>query len=130
MFMTKTPDERVFAPQPTNVAGRVLMFKQGLRSYRELPLRLAEFGKVHRYEPSGALHGLMRVRAFTQDDAHVFCTPDQITAEAVKVTELILSIYRDFGFNDVRIKFSDPAAKRGGSDDIWGKAQTGLRDAG
>ena len=83
------------------------MFKQGLRSYRELPLRIAEFGKVHRYEPSGALHGLMRVRAFTQDDAHIFCTPEQITDEAVKVTELILSIYRDFGFNDVRIKFSD-----------------------
>src|SRR6202041_1553827 len=94
-----------------------------------LPLRLAEFGKVHRYEPSGALHGLMRVRAFTQDDAHIFCTPQQITEEAVKVTELILSIYRDFGFDDVRIKFSDRPPKRVGSDEIWDKAEAALRQA-
>jgi threonyl-tRNA synthetase len=119
MFMTKTPDERTFAIKPMNCPGHIQVFKQGLRSYRELPLRLAEFGKVHRYEPSGALHGLMRVRAFTQDDAHIFCTTAQITEESVKVTELILSIYRDFGFEDVRIKFSDRPAKRVGSDESW-----------
>src|SRR6202047_4768764 len=129
MFLTKTPDERVYAIKPMNCPGHVQIFKHGLRSYRELPLRLAEFGKVHRYEPSGALHGLMRVRAFTQDDAHIFCTPDQITTEAVKITELILSIYRDFGFDDVRIKFSDRPAKRVGSDEIWDKAETALRQA-
>src|SRR5471032_3542279 len=112
MYLTKTPDERLYAIKPMNCPGHVQIFKHGLRSYRELPLRLAEFGKVHRYEPSGALHGLMRVRAFTQDDAHIFCTPDQLTAEAVKVTELILSIYRDFGFDDVRIKFSDRPTRR------------------
>jgi threonyl-tRNA synthetase len=129
MFMTQTPDERTFAIKPMNCPGHVQVFKQGLRSYRELPLRLAEFGKVHRYEPSGALHGLMRVRAFTQDDAHIFCTPDQITAEAVNVTELILGIYRDFGFTDVRIKFSDRPPKRVGSDDVWDKAEAALRQA-
>ena len=129
MYMTTTPDERTFAIKPMNCPGHIQVFKQGLRSYRELPLRLAEFGKVHRYEPSGALHGLMRVRAFTQDDAHIFCTPDQITGEAVAVTELILSIYRDFGFDDVRIKFSDRPAKRVGSDDIWDKAESALRQA-
>src|ERR1700731_4344661 len=129
MFLTQTPDDRTFAIKPMNCPGHVQIFKQGLRSYRELPLRLAEFGKVHRYEPSGALHGLMRVRAFTQDDAHIFCTADQITEEAVKVTELILSIYRDFGFDDVRIKFSDRPAKRVGSDDIWDKAEAALRQA-
>jgi threonyl-tRNA synthetase len=129
MFMTKTPDDRTFAIKPMNCPGHIQVFKQGLRSYRELPLRFAEFGKVHRYEPSGALHGLMRVRAFTQDDAHIFCTPDQITEEAVKVTELILSIYRDFGFNDVRIKFSDRPAKRVGTDEIWDKAEAALRQA-
>jgi threonyl-tRNA synthetase len=105
------------------------VFKQGLRSYRELPLRFAEFGKVHRYEPSGALHGLMRVRAFTQDDAHIFCTADQITEESVKVTELILGIYRDFGFEDVRIKFSDRPTKRVGSEEIWDKAEAALQAA-
>jgi threonyl-tRNA synthetase len=130
MFMTQTPDERVFAIKPMNCPGHIQIFKQGLRSYRELPLRLAEFGKVHRYEPSGALHGLMRVRAFTQDDAHVFCTPDQLTSEAVKITELILSIYRDFGFTDVRIKFSDRPPKRVGSDLVWDKAEDALRKAG
>ncbi len=129
MFMTKTPDERVFAIKPMNCPGHVQVFKQGLRSYRELPLRIAEFGKVHRYEPSGALHGLMRVRAFTQDDAHIFCTAEQITAESVKVTELILSIYRDFGFTDVRIKFSDRPAKRVGSDEIWDKSEAALKHA-
>src|SRR5450631_1693604 len=129
MFMTKTPDERTFAIKPMNCPGHVQVFKQGLRSYRELPLRFAEFGKVHRYEPSGALHGLMRVRAFTQDDAHVFCTPDQLTSEAVKITELILSIYRDFGFTEVRIKFSDRPPKRVGSDEVWDKAEAALRQA-
>src|ERR1700686_5297604 len=129
MYLTRTPDERTFAIKPMNCPGHIQVFKQGLRSYRELPLRLAEFGKVHRYEPSGALHGLMRVRAFTQDDAHIFCTADQITTEAVNVTELILSIYRDFGFDDVRIKFSDRPAKRVGSDDIWDKAEAALRQA-
>ena len=129
MYMTQTPDDRVFALKPMNCPGHIQVFKQGLRSYRELPLRLAEFGAVHRYEPSGALHGLMRVRAFTQDDAHIFCTPDQITAESVGVTELILSIYRDFGFDDVRIKFSDRPARRVGSDEIWDKAESALRHA-
>jgi threonyl-tRNA synthetase len=129
MYMTRTPDERTFAIKPMNCPGHVQVFKQGLRSYRELPLRLAEFGKVHRYEPSGALHGLMRVRAFTQDDAHIFCTTEQITAESVAVTQLILSIYRDFGFDDVRIKFSDRPAKRVGSDEIWDKAERALQEA-
>jgi threonyl-tRNA synthetase len=129
MFMTQTPDERTFAIKPMNCPGHIQVFKHGLRSYRELPLRLAEFGKVHRYEPSGALHGLMRVRAFTQDDAHIFCTNEQITAEAVKVTELILSIYRDFGFNDVRIKFSDRPAKRVGSDAVWDIYESALQAA-
>ncbi len=129
MFMTQTPDDRVFALKPMNCPGHIQVFKQGLRSYRELPLRLAEFGAVHRYEPSGALHGLMRVRAFTQDDAHIFCTPEQITAESVKITELILGIYRDFGFDDVRIKFSDRPAKRVGSDEIWDMAEMALRHA-
>src|SRR5271154_2076826 len=107
MFMTRTPDDRTFALKPMNCPGHIQVFKQGLRSYRELPLRFAEFEAVHRYEPSGALNGLMRVRAFTQDDAHIFCTPDQITAESIAVTRLILSIYRDFGFEDVRIKVSE-----------------------
>ena len=129
MYMTRTPDARTFAIKPMNCPGHVQVFKQGLRSYRELPLRLAEFGKVHRYEPSGALHGLMRVRAFTQDDAHIFCTADQITEESVKVTELILSIYRDFGFDEVRIKFSDRPPKRVGSDEIWDKSEAALRQA-
>src|SRR6201986_4208762 len=129
MFFTQPPDDRVFALKPMNCPGHIQVFKQGLRSYRELPLRFAEFGAVNRYEPSGALHGLMRVRSFTQDDAHVFCTPDQITAESVKITDLILSIYRDFGFTDVRIKFSDRPAKRVGSDEIWDQAEAALRHA-
>src|ERR1700728_4417379 len=123
MYMTQTPDERIYAIKPMNCPGHIQVFKQGLRSYRELPLRFAEFGAVNRYEPSGALHGLMHVRSFTQDDAHIFCTEEQMTAEAVKVTELILSIYRDFGFNDVRIKFSDRPPKRVGSDEIWDHAE-------
>jgi threonyl-tRNA synthetase len=129
MFLTQTPDERVYAIKPMNCPGHVQVFNQGLKSYRDLPLRLCEFGKVHRYEPSGALHGLMRVRAFTQDDAHVFCTEDQITAESVAVTDLILGIYRDFGFDDIRVKFSDRPVRRVGSDTIWDKAEAALRAA-
>ncbi len=129
MFTTQTPDERVYAIKPMNCPGHVQIFKQGIRSYRDLPVRFAEFGKVHRYEPSGALHGLMRVRAFTQDDAHIFVTPAQITAESVAVTKLILDIYRDFGFDDVRIKFSDRPQKRVGSDDVWDTAETALKAA-
>lgn len=129
MFTTQTPDERVYAIKPMNCPGHVQIFRQGLRSYRDLPVRYAEFGKVHRYEPSGALHGLMRVRAFTQDDAHIFVSPEQITTESVAVTQLILDIYRDFGFDDVRIKFSDRPEKRVGSDDIWDKAEAALKEA-
>ena len=128
-YTTQTPDERVYAIKPMNCPGHVQIFKQGIRSYRDLRLRLAEFGKVHRYEPSGALHGLMRVRAFTQDDAHVFITPEQITAESVAITELLLSIYRDFGFDDLRIKFSDRPAKRVGADDVWDEAEAALQAA-
>jgi threonyl-tRNA synthetase len=119
----------VYAIKPMNCPGHIQVFNQGLKSYRDLPLRLCEFGKVHRYEPSGALHGLMRVRGFTQDDAHIFCTEDQITAESVAVTDLILSIYRDFGFDDIRIKFSDRPAKRVGSDAVWDRAEQALRAA-
>jgi threonyl-tRNA synthetase len=129
MFLTATPDERVYAIKPMNCPGHIQVFNQGLKSYRDLPLRLCEFGKVHRYEPSGALHGLMRVRGFTQDDAHIFCTEEQITAESVAVTDLILSIYRDFGFDDIRIKFSDRPAKRVGSDEVWDRAEQALRAA-
>jgi threonyl-tRNA synthetase len=129
MYLTRTPDERVYAIKPMNCPGHVQIFKHGLRSYRELPVRLAEFGKVHRYEPSGALHGLMRVRAFTQDDGHVFITEEQITAESVAITQLILDIYRDFGFDEVAIKFSDRPAKRIGSDDIWDRAERALQEA-
>jgi threonyl-tRNA synthetase len=126
MFLTKTPDERTYAIKPMNCPGHVQIFKHGLRSYRELPVRFCEFGKVHRYEPSGALHGLMRVRAFTQDDAHVFITEEQITEEAAAITRLILDIYRDFGFDDLRIKFADRPPKRVGSDEIWDTAEKAL----
>src|ERR1700677_1272618 len=131
MFLVqpREEDERTFVIKPMNCPGHIQIFKNGLKSYRDLPFKLAEFGKVHRFEPSGALHGLMRVRAFTQDDAHIFCTNAQITAEAVKVTELILSIYRDFGFNDVRIKFSDRPAKRVGSDEVWDIYESALKQA-
>jgi threonyl-tRNA synthetase len=112
-----------------NCPGHVQIFKQGLRSHHDLPIRFAEFGKVHRYEPSGALHGLMRVRAFTQDDAHVFITEEQITDESVKIIRLLLDIYRDFGFDDVRVKFSDRPAKRVGSDEIWTRSEQALQDA-
>ncbi len=129
MFLTQTPDERVYAIKPMNCPGHVQIFKHGLRSYRELPVRFAEFGKVHRYEPSGALQGLMRVRAFTQDDGHVFITEDQITAESVAITNLILEIYRDFGFQDVRVKFADRPPKRVGTDEIWDRAEAALQAA-
>jgi len=129
MFLTEAPDERVYAIKPMNCPGHVQIFRQGIRSYRDLPLRFAEFGKVHRYEPSGALHGLMRVRAFTQDDAHIFITPEQITAESVQVTRLILDIYKDFGFDDVRIKFSDRPAKRVGENAVWDQAEAALKAA-
>ncbi|GJM02406.1 MAG: threonine--tRNA ligase [Rhodomicrobium sp.] len=129
MFTTETPDERVYCCKPMNCPGHVQIFKNGLKSYRELPYKIAEFGKVHRYEPSGALHGMMRVRHFTQDDAHVFCTEDQITAECVALNELILSIYKDFGFEDVIIKFSDRPEKRVGSDEVWDKSEAALKTA-
>ncbi|MEZ5499498.1 MAG: threonine--tRNA ligase [Steroidobacteraceae bacterium] len=129
MYLTQTPDERKYAIKPMNCPGHVQIFRHGLRSYRDLPIRFAEFGKVHRYEPSGALHGLMRVRAFTQDDAHVFCTEDQITDESVAVTRLILDIYRDFGFDDVAIKFSDRPPQRVGDDAIWDRAEAALKQA-
>jgi len=129
MFLTKTPDERLYAIKPMNCPGHVQIFKHGLTSYRDLPIRLAEFGKVHRYEPSGALHGLMRVRAFTQDDAHHFITEDQITEECVLITKLILDIYRDFGFDDLRIKFADRPPKRVGDDAVWDRAEAALKAA-
>ena len=129
MFTTETPDERIYCCKPMNCPGHVQIFKNGLKSYRELPYKIAEFGKVHRYEPSGALHGMMRVRHFTQDDAHVFCTEDQITEECVALNQLILSIYEDFGFEDVIIKFSDRPEKRVGSDDVWDKSEAALKTA-
>jgi threonyl-tRNA synthetase len=129
MYLTKTPDERTYAIKPMNCPGHVQIFKHGLRSYRELPVRLAEFGKVHRYEPSGALHGLMRVRAFTQDDGHAFVTPEQITDECVAITKLILDIYRDFGFEEVIIKYADRPARRVGDDAIWDRSEAALRAA-
>ena len=129
MFTTEAKEERVFAIKPMNCPGAVEIYKQGLKSYRDLPLRMAEFGKVHRYEPSGALHGLMRVRAFTQDDAHIFCTEDQITSESKIVCDLILSIYKDFGFENVRINYSDRPITRVGSDEIWDKAEKALINA-
>ncbi len=129
MYLTQTPDERVFALKPMNCPGHVQVFKQGIKSYRDLPYYLAEFGKVHRYEPSGALHGVMRVRAFVQDDAHIFCTEAQIAEECVKASRLIYEIYRDFGFDDVRVKFSDRPERRVGSDEIWDHAENALKEA-
>ncbi len=127
MFLTQTPDERVYAIKPMNCPGHIQVFRQGLHSYRELPIRYAEFGKVHRYEPSGALHGLLRVRAFTQDDAHIFITEDQVTEETVRGIELLMSIYRDFGFDDVKVKFADRPPKRVGDDDVWTRAENALQ---
>ncbi len=129
MFSTQTEDERIFALKPMNCPGSVSMFAQGLKSYRDLPLRMAEFGKVHRYEPSGALHGLMRVRHFTQDDAHVYCTEDQMEQECIDVVALVLDIYKDFGFEDVVIKLSTRPEKRIGSDEVWDKLEGALINA-
>jgi len=129
MYTTETVDGRHYAIKPMNCPGHVQVFKQGITSYRDLPVRLAEFGKCHRYEPSGALHGMMRVRAFTQDDAHVFCTPEQITDESIAVCNLILGIYRDFGFDDVRIKFADRPEVRVGDDEVWDQAEAALQKA-
>ncbi len=129
MFTSETPDEKTFAVKPMNCPGCVQVFNQGLKSYRDLPLKLSEFGKVHRYEPSGALHGLLRVRAFTQDDAHIFCTEDQITEESLSVTNLILEIYKDLGFKDVILKYSDRPEQRVGDDIIWDKSEAALLTA-
>ena len=126
MFITQTEDKRVFALKPMNCPGHVQIFKNGLKSYRDLPMKIAEFGIVHRYEPSGAIHGIMRVRAFTQDDAHIFCTEDQIMEESLKVNDLILSIYKDFGFDDIVIKLSTRPEKRVGSDEAWDRAEAAL----
>ena len=129
MFTSETPDEKVFAVKPMNCPGCVQVFNQGLKSYRDLPLKLSEFGKVHRYEPSGALHGLLRVRAFTQDDAHIFCTEDQITQESLTVTNLILEIYKALGFENVILKYSDRPEKRVGDDSVWDKSEAALLSA-
>ncbi len=126
MYTSETPDEKVFAIKPMNCPGCVQVFNQGLKSYRDLPLKLSEFGKVHRYEPSGALHGLLRVRAFTQDDAHIFCTEDQITQESLTVTKLILEIYKNLGFENVILKYSDRPDKRVGDDKVWDKSEAAL----
>ena len=129
MFSTQTEDERIFALKPMNCPGSVSMFAQGLKSYRDLPLRMAEFGKVHRYEPSGALHGLMRVRHFTQDDAHIYCTEAQMEQECIDVVALVLDIYKDFGFEDVVIKLSTRPENRIGSDEVWDKLEGALINA-
>jgi threonyl-tRNA synthetase len=129
MYTSETPDEKIFAIKPMNCPGCVQVFNQGLKSYRDLPLKLSEFGKVHRYEPSGALHGLLRVRAFTQDDAHIFCTEDQITQESLTVTNLILKIYKDLGFESVILKYSDRPEKRVGEDSVWDKSEAALLSA-
>ena len=129
MYTSETPDEKVFAIKPMNCPGHIQVFNQGLKSYRDLPLRITEFGKVHRYEPSGALHGLLRVRAFTQDDAHIFCSEDQITSECLSVTNLILDIYKDLGFENVILKYADRPEVRVGDDKVWDKAEASLLEA-
>ena len=129
MYTSETPDEKVFAIKPMNCPGHIQVFNQGLKSYRDLPLRITEFGKVHRYEPSGALHGLLRVRAFTQDDAHIFCSEDQITSECLKVTNLILDIYKDLGFENVILKYADRPEVRVGDDNVWDKSEASLLEA-
>jgi threonyl-tRNA synthetase len=128
MFTTVLPDERVFCCKPMNCPGHVQIYKNGLKSYRDLPYRIAEFGKVHRYEPSGALHGMLRVRHFTQDDAHIFLTEDQIMEECLKINDLMLAIYKDFGFEDIFIKLSTRPDKRVGADALWDKAEKALSD--
>ena len=129
MFTAQSEDERTLALKPMNCPCHVQIFRQGIKSYRDLPLRMAEFGSCHRNEPSGALHGIMRVRAFTQDDAHIFCTEDQITDESVEFCSLLQSIYADFGFDDVRVKFSDRPEVRAGDDATWDRAEAALTDA-
>ena len=129
MYTSQTPDEKIFAIKPMNCPGCVQVFNQGLKSYRDLPLKMSEFGKVHRYEPSGALHGLLRVRAFTQDDAHIFCTEEQITEECLAVTNLILEIYKDLGFENVILKYSDRPDIRVGDDNVWDKSEAALLEA-
>ena len=129
MYTSTTPDDKVFAIKPMNCPGCVQVFNQGLKSYRDLPLKMSEFGKVHRYEPSGALHGLLRVRAFTQDDAHIFCSEEQITQECLSVTNLILSIYNDLGFENIILKYSDRPDKRVGDDKVWDKSENALLEA-
>ena len=129
MYTSQTPDEKIFAIKPMNCPGHIQVFNQGLKSYRDLPLRITEFGKVHRYEPSGALHGLLRVRAFTQDDAHIFCSQEQITSECLNVTNLILDIYKDLGFENVILKYADRPEVRVGDDKVWDKAEASLIEA-
>ena len=129
MFTSTTPDKKVFAIKPMNCPGCVQIFKQGLKSYRDLPIKMSEFGKVHRYEPSGSLHGLLRVRAFTQDDAHIFCTEEQITQECLSVTNLILEIYKDLGFKNVILKYSDRPEIRVGDNKVWDKSEAALLEA-
>ena len=129
MFIVQDGDDRTLAVKPMNCPGHIQVFKQGLKSYRDLPLRFAEFGSCHRNEPSGALHGIMRVRAFTQDDAHIFCTDDQIGSECKAFCDLLLSVYRDFGFTDVKVKLSDRPAVRAGSDEVWDRAEATLKEA-
>ena len=129
MYTSQTPDKKIFAVKPMNCPGCVQVFNQGLKSYRDLPLKMSEFGKVHRYEPSGALHGLLRVRAFTQDDAHIFCTEDQITEQSLSITNLILEIYKDLGFKNVILKYSDRPELRVGNDAVWDKSEKALLKA-
>lgn len=129
MFTAQSEDDRTLALKPMNCPCHVQIFRQGIKSYRDLPLRMAEFGSCHRNEPSGALHGIMRVRAFTQDDAHIFCAEDQITSESVRFCELLQTIYADFGFTDVRVKFSDRPEVRAGEDEVWDRAESALTDA-
>jgi threonyl-tRNA synthetase len=122
-------DDKTLAVKPMNCPGHIQIFRQGLKSYRDLPLRFSEYGSCHRNEPSGALHGIMRVRAFTQDDAHIFCTDDQIGSECKNFCDLLLSVYRDFGFTDVKVKLSDRPAVRAGSDEVWDRAEATLKEA-
>ena len=129
MFIAESREARILALKPMSCPGHVLIFRNRLRSYRELPMRLAEFGSCHRNEPSGALHGIMRVRAFTQDDAHIFCTEDQVAPETIAFCELLRSVYRDFGFSEVAVKFADRPAQRAGSDAVWDRAEAALREA-
>jgi threonyl-tRNA synthetase len=129
MFTINTKDKRIFALKPMNCPGCIQIFNQGIKSYKDLPIKMSEFGKVHRYEPSGAVHGMMRARSFTQDDAHIFCTEDQITHECIEVTNLILKIYKDFGFSNIKINYADRPKKRVGGNKIWDKSEKALLKA-